>query len=100
MSWIKDAWKWLWGKLKPIFTLTAEKVAKEALAILNDPELQAAAREAVISAAKRCVKKDEAWTVARDTFLAILKTKGVKLKDSAVNALLEVAYYCVKNSNE
>lgn len=95
--WIVDAWKWLWGKLKPIFCLTAEKVAKDALAILNDAELQAAAREAVVAAAKRCLTGEEAWTAARDAFLAVLKTKGKTLKDSAVNALLEVAYYCVKN---
>lgn len=97
MSWITDAWKWLWGKLKPIFCLTAERVAKDALAILNDAELQAAAREAVAAASQRCLDPDAAWVEARDAFLAILKTEGKMLKDSAVNALLEVAYYCFKN---
>lgn len=100
MSWISDAWKWLWGKLKPIFTLTAEKVAKDAIDIINDPELQAAAREAVTAAAKSCLSDEDSWVTARDTFVAILKTKGRTLKDSAINLLIEAAYYCFKNRKQ
>lgn len=99
MSWFKDAWDWLLRKLKPIFAITADGITKEALAILNDAELQAAAKEAVLAAAERGLTGETARTDARETLMAILKKKGTSLKENAINLLIEAVLFCVKNGN-
>lgn len=96
MSWISTAWNWLLGKAKAIFTLAAENVAQEALALLNAPDLQRAAKDAVAAAFNRGFKGEAGWVEARDRLLATLKTSGTTLKDSAIDTLLQVAYYCFK----
>lgn len=97
MGWIKDAWNWLFGKVKAVFTIVAERVRSDALAILNDGAIQAAAIGAVEAAIREGLTNEKAWASARDHLVDTLKESGRVLKDSAINAVLELAYYCVKN---
>lgn len=93
----KSLWNWILRKLKPIFTLAAESILTDALAVLNDPTLQAAAQDAALAAISRGHKGNAAWYAARKHLIATLKATGATLKDSAIDTLLQTAYYCLKN---
>jgi len=69
---------------------------KEIADILNDPELQELALEAVKQAALRKLQGDEAWAEAFRTFAAATRARGWALGTAMLETILQTSYVVFK----
>lgn len=91
-------WNWLRPKLAQLFTLTAEHIAKEVLALLNDADLQQKALAAVKAAAEGGLTGNDAFDFAFDELTAELRLEGRELAGNVKDTLIQNAYCVFKNS--
>ena len=97
---LRDLWDWICGRARRLWTLVLEGVRSEALAILNDASIQAAALAAVKTAAKGGLKGNDAFDAAAATLRTALQARGIEARDNLVDTLVQVAYTTLKNSIE
>lgn len=98
MNWLKSLWSWLRPKLSKLFVLTAQNVAQEVLALINDAALQQKALAAVKAAAENGLKGNAAFDAALAGFTAVLKAEGRKLSTSIRETLVQNAYIVFKHT--
>ena len=99
--------KALWAKLvsafrsllagaKQLFYVVWTAGKKEIADILNDPELQELALEAVKQAALRKLQGDEAWAEAFKAFAAATRARGWALGTAMLETILQTSYVVFK----
>lgn len=92
MSWLKNLWNRIWGKVKSILFDVIDAIVEEAKKIAKDPDLVNACLNAVKAAAKEGLTGDKAWVYAREILVAELKEAGKQLSDCAIDTALQSTY--------
>ena len=76
----------------------SKSVKKEVVDLLNDTALKALARAAVVSAARKGLSGDAAWTDAAKEFADALRKRGEDIAENVRDTLLQTEYTSWKNS--
>ena len=93
-------WNWITGAVKALFKIVMDGARKSVTDFLNDPEVQQAAKDAIITVKNQGYTDNEAL----DSAVEILKKKGIASGLSCVNTILRTlvqnAYCAIKCSEE
>ena len=93
-------WNWITGAVKSLFKIVMKGAKQGVTDFMNDPEVQQAAKDAIITVKNQGYTDNEAL----DSAVEILKEKGIASGLSCVNTILRTlvqnAYCAIKCSEE
>lgn len=93
---LKNAFRSLLAGTKQLFFVVWTASKKELADILNDPQLQELALQAVRMAAQSGLTAEERWNIAWQHFKGIAKAKGWQLGTAILETILQTAYTVYK----
>lgn len=93
---LKNAFRSLLAGTKQLFYVVWTASKKELADVLNDPQLQEMALEAVRVAAARKLSGDEAWKEAFAMFRAYVGARKYQLGTAILETILQTAYTVYK----
>lgn len=103
-SWFKKLLGFIWTGLKSIFQLVCADANKTVIYIVNSPENQELAKQAVEAAISAGLKGEEAWDAAMQKLDAgVIKisetycVEGSALRNNIKDALLQLVYTMLKS---